>query len=435
MPVPAVVRSDDASWKLAVDGGSKVRDLAWPSYDKGNVELGLDDEAAALRAVRSKRLFRYDNRPYASTEVGQLEIELGRFFDCKYALACASGTTAIALGLLSVGVKPGDTVACPAFTFAATPSAIVLAGAKPLIIDVDENLHMDPDDLAARLTPDVRAVVAVHMRGFASDMAALAAVADAHGIPVIEDAVPALGVALNGRQLGTFGKVGAFSTQSDKSINTGEGGFLITSDRDVYARAIVLTGAYEKRLYQHIPEETAGLCDLDLPIFSFRMDEIRGAIARQQLQRLGATVETYQRNYDYVVAQIADLAEIKIRRPVAPKAYLGESLIFRIPDADDAQLSWFLRALTAEGIDARHLGDRGSPNVRCFWNWRFNFPGLSAEDVMALRPRSAGYLREVIDVPMSITLSRADCDDLATALRKVCRGYVEKYGHRVAVAS
>jgi dTDP-4-amino-4,6-dideoxygalactose transaminase len=408
---------------LALNGGERTRTTEWPTYDKGYVDLSDGDETAAVRAIQSRRLFRYDNRPHGETEVGQLEKELADSFDSRYALACSSGTTALTLALFAAGIRPGDKVACPAFTFAATPSAIILAGATPVIVEVDENLHMDPTDLQAKLTPDVKAVVAVHMRGFGCDIEHLVNIADARGVPLFEDAVPALGVSIGGRKLGTFGKAGAFSTQSDKSINTGEGGFLITSDRDIFERAVVLSGAYEQQLQRHTEPSLPTISDLTLPIFSFRMDEIRGAMGRHQLAGLEKRVATFQENYRYVASQLSGLAPIRVRQPVAESAFLGESLIFRIPDATAEQVSWFVQALIAEGIGARGLGDDTRPNNRCFWNWRFAFPEVSPEESIERYRRSATFLKETIDVPLSITLEEADCDDLVAAITKVCKAY------------
>ncbi|GAA2357003.1 aminotransferase DegT [Catellatospora methionotrophica] len=408
---------------LALNGGQRTRTTEWPTYDKGYVDLCGDDESAALRAIKSRRLFRYDNRPHTETEVGQLERELAGFFDSRYALACSSGTTAMALALFAAGVRPGDSVACPAFTFAATPSAIMLTGAKPVVVEVDENLHMDPVDLQAKLTPDVKAVVAVHMRGFACDVERLVAVADGHGVPLFEDAVPALGVSLGGRKLGTFGRAGAFSTQSDKSINTGEGGFLITSDRDLFERAVVLSGAYEQQLHRHTDPVLPTISDLTLPIFSFRLDEIRGAMARNQLAGLDKRVATFQGNFRYVASRLAGLAPIRLRQPVAEDAFLGESLLFRLPGATPEQVGWFVRALNTEGIGARGLGDASRPNNRCFWNWRFAFPHETEQDTIRRYQRSATLLKETVDVPLSITLSEADCDDVVEAVTKVCNAY------------
>ena len=407
--------------ELALHGGDRVRTSEWPTYDKGYVDLSDGDESALLRALRSQRLFRYDSRPHGQTEVGQLEQELADFFGSDHALACSSGTTALALALFSAGIGPGDAVACPAFTFAATPSAIMLTGATPVVVEVDEDLHMDPADLEAKLTPAVKAVVAVHMRGFACDVPRLVEVADAHGVPLFEDAVPALGVSLFGRKLGTFGRAGAFSTQSDKSINTGEGGFLVTSDRDVFERAVVLSGAYEQQLNRHVEPQEPRICDLDLPIFSFRMDELRGAMARHQLAGLEKRVTRYQDNYHYVASRLASVDDIRLRQPIDENALLGESLLFRIPGATVAEVKRFTQALNAEGIGARGLGDHSRPNNRVFWNWRFAFPGESAEGIAARHAKSARLLRETVDVPLSITLTEADCDDLVTAIGKVCQ--------------
>ncbi len=408
---------------LALNGGQRTRTTEWPTYDKGYVDLSHGDETAAMRAIKSRRLFRYDNRPHGETEVGQLEQELADFFDSRYALACSSGTTALALALFSIGIRRGDAVACPAFTFAATPSAIILTGATPVIVEVDENLNMEPADLQTKLTPEVKAVIAVHMRGFGCDIERLVTIADSHGVPLVEDAVPALGVSMRGRKLGTFGKAGAFSTQSDKSINTGEGGFLLTSDRNVFERAVVLSGAYEQQLKRHTEPCLPTISDLTLPTFGFRMDEIRGAMARHQLGGLVKRVATFQENYRYVASRLDAMDPIRLRQPIAESAFLGESLMFRIPGATSQQVSWFVQALNAEGIGARGLGDDSRPNIRCFWNWRFAFPEVTPEETIKRYKRSATLLKETIDVPMSITLTKADCDDLVMAITKICNAY------------
>ena len=403
--------------RLAVDGGPPIRRTPWPTYDKGAVFVHAEDEAAALRAIRSHLYFRYDCRDQQETECGQLEDELCAYFGSRHALAVSSGTTAIALALMAAGVPPGSLVACPGFTFVATPSAILLAGCRPLLVEVDENLHLDVADLRRRWTPEVRAVVVVHMRGFAGDVEALASFAAEMGVPLIEDAVPALGAELGGRKLGTFGLAGAFSTQSDKALNCGEGGFLITDDSALFARAVVLSGAYEGRVGRHFPEGRPPIpSDLDLPLFSFRMDEIRAALLRAELTRLPVRLELFRRNYEYVAAALADLPRIVIRRPVAPGAYLGESFIFRVPGGD---AGWFAHALCREGIDARNLGSAADANVRAFWNWRFLYGGRDVPAIQALLPATTRYLQDAVDVPMSSTLELADCDQLIAAVRRV----------------
>ncbi len=290
-----------ATGPLAIDGGAPVRTGAWPTYDKGAVFVHQQDEQAALRAIRSHLYFRYDCRPHYETECGKFESELCLYFGCRHALAVSSGTAALALAIMAAQIPPGSLVACPGFTFAATPSSIILAGCKPLLVEVDENLQLDLGDLAARWTPEIRAIIVVHMRGFAADMDALGDFAARRGVPVIEDAVPALGAEYRGRKLGTLGLAGAFSTQSDKSLNCGEGGFLITDDSEIFARAVVLSGAYEGRYLRHFPDTDPPIStDLDLPLFSFRMDEIRAAMLRSELGRLPVRLDCFRRNYEYV---------------------------------------------------------------------------------------------------------------------------------------
>jgi dTDP-4-amino-4,6-dideoxygalactose transaminase len=413
--------SPHASSSLAIFGGSPVRTAPWPTYDKGDAFISPTDEAAAIAAIRSHRYFRYDNRSHEQTCAGRLERRLCEVFGTRYALACASGTTAITLGLLALDLPTGSPVACPAFTFPATPSAIMLAGHRPVLVDCDRNLHLDLAHLEALLAGGARAVVPVHMRGYAEDMPAVLALTKRYGAKVVEDAVPALGAKLHGRYLGTFGDFGAFSTQSDKSLNTGEGGFLLTSDPDAYARAVVLSGAYEGRVNRHF-NGVAPVDDLVYPIYAFRMDEIRAALAGALLNRLPSRLAAHRRNHDHVMAELAKLDQIELRQPVAEGAYLGEALMFRLPGATPADCAWFARALCAEGIDARALGDPDEVNVRAFWHWRF-MPGTDPAAARAALPRAARYIGEAIDIPLSANLTYADRDDLVTAMDKVLMAF------------
>jgi dTDP-4-amino-4,6-dideoxygalactose transaminase len=426
-PRPVTEKTEDT--RLAVHGGNPVRRTPWPTYDKGAVFVLPEDEEAALRAIRRHHYFRYDHRSHQDTECGRFEEELRRYFGIKHALAVSSGTTALALPIMAAEIPPGSAIACPGFTFAATPSAIVLAGCRPFLVEVDENLHMDLADLRRRWTPDIKAIMAVHMRGFASDMAALTRFAAEMGVPLFEDAVPALGAELNGRKLGTFGLAGGFSTQSDKSLNCGEGGFLVTNDSVLFARAVVLSGAYEGQFRRHFPDGDPPIdSDLNLPLFSFRMDEIRAALLRAEFARLTIRLKCFRRNYDYVAAALSGVSGIAVRQPVASGAYLGEAVVFRVPDGN---AKWFARALCHEGIDARNFGSDEDNNVRAFWNWRFLFGAKEVSAIKALLPNTARYLEQAVDIPLSSTLSVQDCDQLVEAVRKVAAA-IQRRRHRSA---
>ncbi len=408
--------ADVAVERLAIDGGEPVRTEGWPTYDAGDTFICGRDEAAGIDVVRSRDYFRYDQRPAEKTANGRFEAALTDYFGVRHALTCASGTTAIALALLGLDLPSGSTVLCPAFTFAATPSAVILAGLRPVLVECDADLNLDIADLQRKITPDVSAVVVVHMRGFASDVHAIRAITDPLGIPVVEDAVPALGARLRGELLGTIGVAGAFSTQADKPINTGEGGFLVSDDNHLMGRAVVYSGAYEGRMTRHFTDgDIPEVNDLAYPLFSWRMDEIRASMAASMLDRLDERVTRHQRNYAYVAAGLADVAGLHLRRPVADGAYLGESLMFRVEDA--AEASAFARALRAEGIANRNIGDGRDVNVRAFWNWRFCLP--DREKARLALPNTTRYLEQAIDIPLSPNLSPADCDDVVAAVTKV----------------
>lgn len=406
------------SAKLAIAGGPPVRTRPWPTYEKGDVFISPEDEAAALSAIQARRYFRYDDRPFEQTWARRLESNLCEMFGARYALACTSGTTALALALLAFDLPPGSPVACPAFTFAATPSAILLAGHHPVLVECDADLHLDLGHFKHVLDDGVRAAVVVHMRGYASDMPSIMDLARTRGVRVVEDAVPALGVRLHNRYLGTFADFGAFSTQSDKSLNTGEGGFLLTDDAEAYARAVVYSGAYERRMHRHFPDQAPAVDELAYPLYGFRMDEIRAALAGAMLDRLPQRLAAHRRNHDHVVAGLAGQEGIALRRPVGDGAYLGEALVFRLPGAMPAECARFAQAITAEGIDARALGDPARVNVRAFWHWRFLL-GPDQEQARVSLPQAARYVGEAIDIPLSANLTVADCDDLVTAVVKV----------------
>ena len=396
-----------------------IRSTPWPAYDKGDVFVDSEDLHAPKQALESRLYFRYDYRQPDDTEAGRFEAALRRYLGVEHALAVSSGTAAIALGLMSLELEPGSLVACPGFTFAATPSAIMLAGHRPLLVECDQNLHFDVADLERKMASAVKAIVVVHMRGFASDMDAILAVARRWNIPVVEDAVPALGVLVAGRPVGTLGAAGAFSTQSDKSLNTGEGGFLVCKDATQFAKAVVLSGAYEGRFKRHFSGPVPDICDLDYPLYSFRMDEIRAALACAEMARLPRRLEVLRANYDYVVGHLRDLDRIALREPISPGSFLGDSLIFRLPNASGDHVVQVAAALRREGIGARALAAPDDANVRCFWNWRFMFKGMTRSEIRELLPRTSQYLSHAVDIPMSPTLTRADCDDLIQAIRKV----------------
>ncbi len=407
--------------KLAIEGGQPVRNKPWPTYDKGNVILNDEDAESLIEVMKSKRLFRYDNRRLEETKVGQFENELKKFFNTEYALAVSSGTAAISLPLMALGLPDNSLVGCPTYSFTATPSAIIQARLKPLLIEVDSNLHMDLADLEKKIQ-SMKALVVVHMRGFPAPLPQIKEIAAKYNVPIIEDAVPSLGSKLMGKFLGTYGVAGAFSTQSDKSLNTGEGGFILTNDKELYIKCVVLSGAYEC-LYEkhctHRPEIDVAL----LPIMNFRLDELHGALGLSQLKKLDGRLNILSRNYAYVLEGIEDLSYLKPRAPWHEAACpIGDNLLLQVNGSVD-DCCWFADALSAEGVDTKALGSPHKINVRRFWDWAYLFPTKNKEEITRLYQASFKHISSYIDIALSPTLTPEDITDFFNAIRKVHHYY------------
>src|SRR6185369_14281680 len=196
------------------------------------------------------------------------------------------------VALQSLKVGPGDEVITQAFTFVATVEAIKETGATPVIVDVNDTLNMDPKAFAAAITPRTRVVIPVHMMGECAEMDEIMAIAAKHNILVMEDAAQALGASYFGKLAGTMGAVGAYSTDAGKSLNTGEGGMVVTNDeqRYIHARALHDHG-HEYSTTKGRGEEGA-LCWG----FNHRMTELQGAIGIAQLKKLDMIVARQREN-------------------------------------------------------------------------------------------------------------------------------------------
>lgn len=410
---------------LAIHGGTPVRQRHWPRFDKGDVDVNEREIAAARRVLSKKLLFRYDTRGMAETEVGRFEKALQDHFGVKHALAVSSGTAALTVSLMAIGVKPGDEVLCSAFAFAADPSSIILAGATPVLVEVDREMHIDIADLEKRITPKTRAILVVHQRGQAGPMEPLLQIAGKYGLPLVEDAVPALGAKIGNQYLGTFGTFGAFSTQADKSLNTGEGGFLLTNDTLLFERAVLLSGAYETRVHKHCTWPLS-IREQSLPLFNFRMDELRGALGQVQLEKLPQRIRTLARNYARIEQFLRAYPEVRIRKSHVPEATLGHYIVFQLEGSTPEDAHWTAEALTAEGVDARCFGVLGRPNIRSFWNWEFLFPGKSQQQIRELLPTTTRLLDLTIDIALSPMLGDQDLEDLEQTLAKVLNHRMSK---------
>ena len=301
-----------------------------------------------------------------------------------------------------------------AFTLAPVPGAIAAVGAVPEYVEVGEDLTIDLDDLADRIaaTPGARVLLLSHMRGHICDMDRLMAICDAAGITVIEDCAHTMGATWRGQASGTHGRVGCFSTQSYKHLNSGEGGVLITRDAELMARAVVLSGSY--MLYdRHLAApgaEAFAAAKYDMPNVSGRMDNLRAAILRPQLAQLASRVAAWNARYRVVEAGLRGTPGLTVIERPAAEGFVGSSIQFLVPGWPEARIEALLARCAARGVELKWFG---APEPAGFTSrydsWRF-------APVRRL-PRTDRVLAGLVDMRLPLTFSLDDCATVARIIR------------------
>ncbi|SFI56525.1 DegT/DnrJ/EryC1/StrS family aminotransferase [Celeribacter neptunius] len=368
---------------------------------------------AAVAVMRSGRLHRYNTLPGETGEVALLEEEFAAFTGAKYCLAVASGGYALGCALRALEVQPGEPVLTNAFTLAPVPGAIAAVGAKPVFVGVTEGLVIDLDDLQVKISESgAKVLMLSHMRGHIVDMDALMYICNGAGVAVIEDCAHTMGASWDGVPSGRYGVIGCYSTQTYKHINSGEGGFLITDDEEVAARAVMLSGSYMlygKHTAGPAPEVFEKIKYVT-PNVSGRMDHLRAAILRVQLRNLSQQVENWNARYRVVEDGLRDTPGLTlIERPQA-EHYVGSSIQFLLLDWPDAKIEALVAGCLKRGVELKWFG---APEPTAFTSryesWRYAEPQSL--------PDSDRVLRAIMDMRLPLTFSLEACAMLARIIR------------------
>lgn len=415
--------------RLAIDGGTPVRGKpllpGWP----GGLLIGEEEKAAVLAVIDSQSLFRhYGPRPLH--QAGKLERAFAETMGATYGLALTSGTGALITSLAASGIGPGDEVAVPTYTWIATVSAVVILGAVPLFVDIDESLNMDPTALAASLTPQTRAVIPVHMRGAAADLQPIVDLARQRDLMVIEDSAQAVGATYRGRRTGTLGHFGAYSLQYHKTITTGEGGIVVTDDARLYERAVRFHDQGSVRM-EELDETSTGGTQLIIGV-NFRMTELTAAVGLAQLKKMDWIIGQMRRHQRRIKAEIRGIPGITLRKLPDEDGETAATLIFFAPTPEQADR--FARALIAENIPAsvpwwsgQHVYNhfdqiierRLLSNRKCSWECP-RYQG-SATLRKGQFPRTDSILKRAVHLDIHPLFTDRDVEDIAAGIRKVAR--------------
>jgi dTDP-4-amino-4,6-dideoxygalactose transaminase len=342
--------------------------------------------------------------------IQEFEQRFAEHLGARHAIAVSSCTAALHLAYLAAGVEPGDEVIVPSFTFAATVSALVYCGARPVFADIEglERPSIDPADVVRLITPRTKALTAVHFGGYPAAVDVLAGLCAEHGIALIEDAAHTPDAELGGRKLGTFGLAGAFSFFSNKVLSVGEGGLLATDDDDVATRVRRLrshgmTSATWDRHRGHA--DTYDVLEIG---FNYRLDEPRAALALSRLRRLVADV---RRRRELTLAYRRRLGELPGVILPYTDADVARSSCYVMPImlADAERRSSLRRLLREEhGVQTSVL----YPSVHEFSAYRERFPGVSL-------PRTEAAARAELTLPLYPHMTAGEQDRVVQALATV----------------
>ncbi|MFJ4096740.1 DegT/DnrJ/EryC1/StrS family aminotransferase [Kitasatospora sp. NPDC089913] len=329
---------------LALLGGQPTITAAGPHF----TWPPIDDTTRAKVAAQLEEAISVPGR---SGIVAELEDGLQAYFGVRHAVTTSSGTAALHAGYWAAGIKPGDEVIVPAWTFHATASPLFHLRAVPVLCETGPDGNIDPNRIEELITPRSRAVMVTHLWGKPADMTDIVAVAGAHDLIMLEDGSHAHGASIAGQRVGTFGLASAFSLNGPKPLSGGEGGFVLTDDDDTYHRVITFAH-YNKRAKSEIPNgQPLARYAVTGAGLKLRIHPIAAAIAHDQLARLDGYLAERAEIARYLnsrLARIPGLEVTEMPEGVVPSWY-GLTLTYRPDVLGGLPIERFHAALIAEG--------------------------------------------------------------------------------------
>ena len=407
----------DSSWVISTDSAMMPTSKATTAPPNGHEDLwfGKDlstaepiPEEAIERAVelmRSGRLHRYGEQGTGYPEPSLLEQEFASYVGSKYCVAVSSCGAAMLIALKALGVKAGDKVLTSTFTLSPVPGAIAHAGADAILIETTPDYMTDMADLAFKAaTSGAKVFLLSHMRGHIADLEAAKAICDRHGIAIIEDCAHTMGAKWDGQYTGTWGRVGCFSAQTYKHINSGEGGLLVTDDDDVVAQAILMSGCY--MMYdQHLSKPSPDVFErwkYLTPNFSMRMSNLAAALLRPQIAQLADRGRRWNHIYASLERELTKTECISIPRRNAKEEFVASSIQFTL-NLKPHQIEIFLKECNLRGLYIKWFG---TPNPIAFTSNYEHWHYLSSKPDI---PHSKAVLNQLMDLRTPLSLTDEDC--------------------------
>lgn len=411
--------------ELAIEGGTPVRESPLRGDNWGPLYYGDAERSEVVEVVDTGVPYRFTSRGGVDpVKVATFEKEFAAKIGVRYALALSSGTGALECAMMALGIGPGDEVILPAWTWHSTCTAVVRAGALPVFAEIDESFNIDPADIENRITPQTKAVIAVHLQGNSASLEPILALARKHQLRVVEDCAQAVGASYKGSRLGSLGDIGIYSHQESKTITSGEGGSLVTNDPDLFERACRF---HDVGNFSRLHRQVRGAAELTPFVgTNFRMSEFAGGVMLAQLQKMDEIIAAARANSAEVYEGLRDLPGIRFRLRPDPAGDLGSPVFVGFDSK--AQRDRYLEMMRAENVPARPpqgavilpIQPYIENKVTAHPGWpTWNSPrGRAIRYGAACSPRTIDILDRFAGVPVGPKYTRRDIEDIVAAIRK-----------------
>lgn len=389
------------------DATSPTPDGLWFGKDLSTPEpIPEDAIERAVAMMRSGRLHRYGEQGSGYPEPSLLEQDYAAYVGSKYCVAVSSCGAAMFMALKALGVKPGDKVLTSTFTLAPVPGAIAHAGAEPVLVETTLDYTTDLADLEKKIVSSgAKVFLLSHMRGHITDLQVVSALCDAHAVAVIEDCAHTMGAKWDGKHTGTWGKVGCYSAQTYKHINSGEGGLLVTDDDDVAAQAILMSGCY--MMYaQHILRPAPEVFErwkYVTPNFSMRMSNLAAALLRPQIGQLVNRGLRWNHIYASLARELGKAPHVTVPARDAKEEFVASSIQFTL-GLPPHQIERFLKECASRGLYIKWFGSAEPVAFTSnYEHWHY----LTSQPDM---PDSKAVLNQLLDLRTPLSLTDDDCN-------------------------
>ena len=344
----------------------------------------------------------FDNMRAGRYHVREFEKKFADYLGVKYAQAVSSGTAALKIALIALGVKPGDEVITQSFTFIAVAEAIIDVGAKPVFVNIDETLNMDANELENAITDRTAAIIPVHMLGVSAEQDKIHSIAKKYKLSVLDDACESLGAEWGNEKLGAQADIATWSFDGGKSITAGEGGMITTNNKELY----LLAKEYHDHGHMNNPNFSRGRDTHRIYGFNYRMTEVQAVIAKVQLSKLNYIVKKNRLNYSILEAELKNLEGLRFRKIPNKSKSLCDTLIIQLDKKDKADK--LANIMKDKGLGTKNVPDAIEWHFAKYWDHMLDKIELSKNELGNSLKKSSKIIQRCVAFPIMVRTSESE---------------------------